>query len=324
MTIETHQRRSILFLIDVEPDARKTRDGAEGWEGSDAAIEHLERLRLQLEEATGASVQLNWFLRADPQIQQTWGRADWVAEACPRIMHAIADRGDYSGIHPHLWRWHAQRREWFNELSDPAWTSECLHMAVDAYERIFGSPPEACRFGDRWLDQHVVALLRELGIRYDLTIEPGMADTPIHDDPQATSWLPDYRSAKREPYVPSSENFLVPAKQPAEPASLWMIPISTTVPAWRLVRRPPYLLKASRSPNLALSSSYVWPHIRAQLEQGGDAPLSVVLRSGDLTNRTFLGNFLRTTGELVRHPTLGRCEFTNPATAIARWQTVRR
>jgi hypothetical protein len=324
MTIGAHGRRPVLFLIDVEPDARKTLDGAGGWAGSDAAIEHLEHLRLQLEEATGATVQFNWFLRADPQIQQTWGRADWVAEACPRIIRTIADRGDYCGIHPHLWRWHAQRRAWFNELNDPAWTSECLHTAVDAYKRIFGSPPEACRFGDRCLNQRAVELLRERSIRYDLTIEPGMADTPIHDDPHATGWLPDYRFAHREPYVPSSENFLVPTKKPADSASLWMIPLTTTVPAWRLVRRPPYLLKASRSPNLALSSSYVWPHIRDQIEEGGDAPLSMVLRSGDLTNRAFLRNFLRTTSELVRHPMLGGCEFTNPATAIARWQTVRR
>lgn len=324
MTRGADGRRSVLFLIDVEPDARKTRDGAGAWAGSDAAIEHVERLRTQLEAATGARVQLNWFLRADPQIQQTWGRADWVAEACPRIIRTIADRGDYSGIHPHLWRWHVQRREWFNELNDPAWTSECLQIAVVAYERMFGRAPEACRFGDRWLDQRAVELLRELGIRYDLTIEPGMADTPIHDDPHATGWLPDYRSAQREPYVPSSENFLVPTKRPADSTSLWMIPLTTTPPEWRLVRRPPYLLKASRSPNLALSSSYVWPGIRDQLEHGGDAPLSMALRSGDLTNRTFLRNFLRTTSELVRHPMLERCEFTNPATAIARWQAVRR
>jgi hypothetical protein len=82
-------------------------------------------------------------------------------------------------------------------------------------------------------------------------------------------------------------------------------------------------VKASRSPNLALSSSYVWPHIRNQLEQGSDVPISVVLRSGDLANRGFLKNFLRTTGELARHPMLARCEFTNPATAVSRWETLR-
>lgn len=70
-----HERRSVLFLIDVEPDARKTPDAAGGWEGSESALKYLEDMRSKLEEATGVRVQLNWFLRADPQIERTWGRA---------------------------------------------------------------------------------------------------------------------------------------------------------------------------------------------------------------------------------------------------------
>jgi hypothetical protein len=317
------ERRSILFLIDVEPDARKTRSDLGGWEGCEAALEYLGDMRSKLEEATGLGVQLNWFLRADPQIEQTWGRADWAAEVCPRIIRTIIDHGDYSGIHPHLWRWSEERREWFNDLSDPAWTRECLQTAIEGYSRIFSRQPEACRFGDRWLNQHAVELMRELGIRYDLTLEPGMVDTPIHDDPHATGWLPDYRPAPREPYVPSRENFLLRAKQPGDASSLWMLPLTTSAPAWRLVRRWPYFLKASRSPNLALSSSHVWPHIRNELNRESNNPLTMVLRSGDLSNPGFLRNFLRTSGELARHPKLGRCEFTNPAAAVARWQTLR-
>jgi hypothetical protein len=315
--------RAVLFIIDVEPDARKTRKGSGGWEASDAALKHVERLRGELEEATGSEVMLNWFLRADPQIEQTWGRADWVAEACPLIIRTITDRGDYSAIHPHLWRWDSRRREWFTELNDPAWTSECLHTAINAYSGIFGRRPDACRFGDRWLDQRTVQLLREGGFRFDLTIEPGLPDTPIHDDRHATAWLPDYRSAPRHPYVPSNENFLAPAGEPIDSTALWMLPLTTTLPAWRLVRRPPYVMKASRSPNLALSSAYVWPHIRRQLEKESDVPLSMVLRSGDLTTPVFLRNFLHTTGELVRHPMLRRCEFTTPDAAVARWQVRR-
>lgn len=317
-----HERRSVLFLIDVEPDARKPADGAGGWEGSEAAIGHLERVRQQLEDATSARAQFNWFLRADPQIARTWGRADWVAEACPKILRTIVDRGDYSGIHPHLWRWSSDRQEWFTDVGDPAWTRECLQMAMAGYEKIFGHPPEACRFGDRWLAEHAVALLRDLGFRYDLTIEPGFPDTPIHDDPNATGWQPDYRSSPREPFIPSSEGFLDPSNELAGANSLWMVPLTTTPPAWRLVRRPPYLLKASRSPNLALSSSYVWPHIRNELESASHSPLTIVLRSGDLSNPAFLKNFLQTAGQLVTHPALGRCEFTNPETAVARWQAV--
>lgn len=312
--------RAVLFIIDVEPDARKTRQGSGGWEASEAALEHVGRLRGELEETSGSEVKFNWFLRADPQIEQTWGRADWVAEACPLIIRTITDRGDYSAIHPHLWRWHSRRREWFTELNDPAWTSECLHTAINAYSGIFGRRPDACRLGDRWMDQPTVQLLRELGFRFDLTIEPGLPDTPIHDDRHATAWLPDYSSAPRHPYVPSNENFLVPAHEPIDSKALWMLPLTTTLPAWRFVRRAPYVIKASRSPNLALSSGYVWPHIRNQLEQESDAPLSMVLRSGDLTNPVFLKNFLHTTGELVRHPGLRRCEFTTPDAAVARWQ----
>lgn len=95
-----HERRSVLFLIDVEPDARKTPDAAGGWEGSESALEYLEDMRSKLEEATGVRVQLNWFLRADPQIERTWGRADWVAEACPRIIRTIVDHGDPSRTFP--------------------------------------------------------------------------------------------------------------------------------------------------------------------------------------------------------------------------------
>src|SRR5688572_33482816 len=109
-------RRSVLLLIDIEPDARKTRRGANGWEGSKEARLDLEELRQRLQDKTKASVQFSWFLRSDPQIAQTWGKAQWAAVECPEIFSTIEDHGDYCGIHPHLWRWDSQRREWFNEL----------------------------------------------------------------------------------------------------------------------------------------------------------------------------------------------------------------
>ena len=71
----TVQRRSALLLIDVEPDARKTGGDDDGWEGCREAHAHLERLREGLAERTGAPARFAWFLRADPQIRETWGRA---------------------------------------------------------------------------------------------------------------------------------------------------------------------------------------------------------------------------------------------------------
>ena len=313
-------RRPVLLVIDVEPDARKTSAGPGGWESSEQALTELEMLRSRLEDATGSRVQLNWFLRADPQVERTWGRADWVAQACPRIIRTIEQRGDYAGIHVHLWRWDEPRKEWFNDFRDPAWTAEALRTSASAFETIFGHPPEACRFGDRWLSAHAVEIMRSAGIRYDLTVEPGMPGGAIHDDERATGTLPDYRNAPREPYVPSRANFLLPVDRIAPGDDLWIIPVSTTRPSWRLVRRSPYLMKASRSPNLALSSSYVWPHIKQQLDKPSRIPLVIVFRSGDLANARFRRNFLRTSEGLSKHPALPYCEFTNPAAAIEQWK----
>lgn len=322
-TSEPSGRRSVLLLIDVEPDARKTCGGSGGWEGSRKALGYLQDFRSRLEDRTRVRAEFNWFVRTDPQIRKTWGKADQVADACPELLRMIADQGDYCGIHPHLWRWHERRGEWFNDLTDPQWTAECLQTAIESFRELFLRPPEACRFGDRWLNQHAVDLMQVSGIRYDLTIEPGLPDEAIFDDPHATGRLPDYRGTPRQPYQPSPGNFTVPARGQTNHGSLWMVPLTTTPPLWRLVRRPPYLMKASRPPNLSLHSTYVWPHLRAQLDLATDVPLTMVVRSGDFAAGHFLENFLRTTRQLVTHPALPGCEFTNPAKAVAKWRASR-
>ena len=310
-------RRAILLLIDVEPDERKTSNADDGWRSSQAALEHLERLRGEMESATRAPARFNWFLRGDPQIRHTWGRADWIAEACPRIIRSIERHDDHAGAHVHLWRREKKRGEWYNDFRDPAWAEECLNEGISAHESIFGARPESCRFGDRWLSRAAVDLLRENGIRYDLTVEPGLPGGAVHDDPNSVGSLPDFRMAPRQPWQPASWNYL---ESSPEPDGLWMIPLTTTPQSLRLVRRAPWLMAASRSPNLCLSSSYVWPHLRRELDRPTHAPLVFVFRSGDLAQRRFLRNFTNTTAQLVRHPALAYCDFTTVPEAIVRWK----
>lgn len=314
--------RSILLLIDIEPDPRKTRGNAREWEGSQIALPHLESLRRQFEKCTRKRVSFNWYIRVDPQIEKSWGRADWFTKACPQILGTIKEHGDGCGIHPHLWRWNERHGEWFNDFNDPDWTAECLHTSIQTFCRVFDDSPKSCRFGDRWLNQTAVDLMRACGIRYDLTIEPGLPNEPVFDDPLATGWLPDYRKAPREPYRPSKENFLLPESGETNGSSLWMVPLTTTAPVWKVTRRPlPCLIKASRAPNLALASSYVWPHLRSQLSLQTKLPLVIVIRTGDLAKSPCLQNFLWTTQELAKHAGLADCEFTQPADAIAKLQS---
>ena len=315
--------RSILLLIDVEPDPRKTRGDADEWAGSCKALSYLDALRTRIEKRTHRKVLFNWFIRADPQIEKTWGRADWVCKACPQLMRTIKEHGDGCGIHPHLWRWDASRFEWFNDFSDPNWVLECLHTAIRGFERIFDSSPEMCRFGDRWLNQNAIELMRAFGIKYDFTLEPGLPEEPVFDDPHATGWLPDYRNAPREPYHPSKENFLFPDLTDADGNPLWMVPLTTTATFWKLIRRRPYLIKTSYSPNLSLPLSYVWPHLKSQLAVKTKLPLVIVLRTGDLGKTTCLENFLHTAEQLLNEPRITNCEFTRPENATEKWQDPR-
>lgn len=268
-------------------------------------------------------VKFNWFIRADPQIAGTWGRAEWVAEACPQSIREIETHDDYRGIHVHTWRWSEPGNGWFTEVKDVAWIEECVATSIEAFRKIFGVPPTANRFGDRWISNDAVEILRRSGILFDLTIEPGLPDMPIHDDPCSTGWLPDFRGAPREPYAPLGNDYMLAAPTP-DANELWMLPLTTTKPAWRIVRRKPYLVRGSRSPNLVLDHSTVWPNIRAALDKPSHNPVVIVVRSGDLSNRKFLRNFLRTSAELIRHPALRYCELTAADEAIRRWRVATR
>jgi hypothetical protein len=310
--------RPVIFAIDVEPDDRQTEKGKSGWESSEEAIDKLEALRTDLETATGRLVQYNWFFRFDRQIEQTFGRADYVSVACPRVIRAVIERGDAAGIHVHLWRWSVKHSRWFNDFADGDWVAECLDMSMATFDKLFGYPPVMARFGDRWLSQHAVDAMNDAGIRYDLTVEPGLPGGGIHDDPNATGKLPDYRQAPGYPYQPLPGDYLQPSPEFNE-GRMWMIPLTTTKRTWRLVRRSPYIMKASRSPNLALSTAHVWRHLEKQLARPGDAPLVFVFRTGDLGTPAFKRNFDSTTRLLARHPALRYCEFTDPSTAIAHW-----
>jgi len=311
-------RRPIVLIVDVEPDGRSVLDRENGWKGSLDSLQQIHRLRGELQDATRAPVTLNWFLRVDPQIAGTWGRADWVAEACPQVIRHIEAHHDYCGIHVHAWRWNVSRRVWFSDFGDRDWIEECVRTSMSAFENIFGSAPEANRFGDRWISEDAVAVLRRCGIRYDLTVEPDLPAMPIHDDPHATGWLPDFHGAPREPYAPFGNDYMTAAPTP-KLDDLWMLPLTTTRVAWRLVRRAPYIVRASRSPNLVLDHAPVWSHLRRTLDRPSHNPVVMAMRSGDLSNRTFRRNFLRTTAELARHPALAYCEFMAADAAIERW-----
>jgi hypothetical protein len=309
------RRRPTLLLIDVEPDVRKPPpDARNGWEGTRAALPLIEELRGRLEQRTAAPVVLNWFLRCDPQIEETWGGLDEVRRLVPGLIDAIVAHDDYAGIHPHLWRWDPDERDWYNDLRDDAWMQRCLDSAVAGYSAVLGRTPEACRFGDRWSSDAGVRALRARGIRYDLTPEPGRPEEPPPGDGRAVGTLPDTRRMPRVPFRSTVDD-----AAPDADGVPWILPLTTSPPRWQPVWYAPFVVRASVSPNLGLSPLLVLPHLERELARDTTDPLVLVLRSGDLCRPRRLRHFRRNVARLLAHPGLRRCELVTPPVAIRRW-----
>lgn len=292
--------RHCLFLIDVEPDLRKNFQDS-GWGGNELALDHLTTLRHRLEQRSGRPVNFNWFFRLDPQIQTVWGRADQVTQSLPDLLDQVEVWGDHRGLHCHLWRWDDTHQRWFNDFTDKAWEAHCVRSSFANFERAFGSPPTTFRMGERWMSDTLPPLLRELGIRYDLSIESGIPGGPVFDDPYATALLPDFTSCPTDPWDAEGN------------PGLTMIPTTASSPHWIRIYRFPYLQRQRVSLNLVLHPSIVIQSLQAEIRRDTRSPLVIVLRAADLAQPWALANFLRV-AELL--PSLPNCQWDSVEAAM--------
>jgi hypothetical protein len=316
------EHQPFVLTIDVEPGHRHVdlAHSAE-WEGFVYCHRWLEETRQRLEQRTGWPVTLNWFLRMDPQIERAYGKADWVAHRYGDLLHALADRGDLMGLHVHAYRWDDQTAEWVTDHGDPRWVEQCVAVAVRAFIATWGKPPQAFRFGDRWLSDRVIPQLIRLGVRQDLTVEPGTRAIPaMRPSEQTTGCLPDYRNALRHPYRPRLADYRVEGRWPFR-RRLWMLPVSTGCingPALPDRIEPQHDFVHL---NLGLRPEWIRHLLDGLLET---EPIVVsVARTGDAEQPGGRANLLENLEHLANHPAVACRTFTSPARAIAnfrRWR----
>ena len=198
----------VIFCVDVEPDPRLVNhDAPEPWVGYEITQRYLRELRPRIEAVTGAPVHYSWFLRIDAQIEP-YGSATWVVDRYGAHMEEIQRAGDEIGVHPHAYRWLENERSWLHDFGNQAWVEHCLTMSVEGFAKALGRTCLSLRYGDRWLNTETVNLAERLGIRFDLSVEPGTLpyDTPGLGE-RASGPLPDYRRVPRGPYAPSPWDF---------------------------------------------------------------------------------------------------------------------
>jgi hypothetical protein len=217
----------IIMCIDVEPEERELGgDAPKDWKGFEETLKYFGGLRPRLEEATRAPVSFSWFFRMDPQIEHVYGLSSWVAERYGEAVERLRLAGDELGLHAHAWRWDARAREWVVDHGDQRWIEQCLRTSFEAYRGAFGRPCLSFRFGDRWMNDETMNLLESLGVKFDLTVEPGKKARPgLHPGEAGTGSLPDYTAAPRWPYRPSRVDFR--KQSSGQGRGLWIIPLST-------------------------------------------------------------------------------------------------
>ena len=218
-------KRPILLNFDIEPEEFQTnRDAPDDWRGFEALVEILQDFRGRCRAATKNRVHFNWYVRLDPQVEITYGSADWPFRRYERLFQILEKEGDEIGLHTHTWRWHEERQRWVAEFADQAWVEHCVRLSFETYRECFGRPCQSFRFGTGWLNNATVELLERLGIRRDLTIEPGQPAGPAPSF--GIGFMPDLTVAPQYPYRPARDQFTRPGRW-WNRRRLWMIPAST-------------------------------------------------------------------------------------------------
>jgi len=320
----------VIFCVDVEPDPRLVnRDAPEPWVGYELTQRYLRDLRPRIEAVTGAPVHYSWFLRVDAQIAEPYGSATWIVDRYGAHIEEIQRAGDEIGVHPHAYRWLDDKRMWLHDFGNQAWVDDCLRMSLEGFAKAFGRTCLSLRFGDRWLNTATVNLAEKLGVRFDLTVEPGTLPYPTPNlGEHASGPLPDYRRVPRAPYTPSPRDFRRPARRDAR--TIRLIPLTSAY--LRLGFHPRQYLRRlrengvrGRRQNTPLYMWEPWP-----APNTFDRMLDRALAA---QRRPYLAFAIRThmsqaigprVDALLAHPARSRFRFSTPAEALAEFDRTSR
>lgn len=318
------KRIPLIVCIDVEPDQRQLMRGlAADWIGFEETARCFSEFRPGLEQATGAPVRFSWFLRMDPQIAEIYGSSSWVSQRYGEIIKQLEGAGDEFGLHTHAWRWDDGLNRWIADHGNQEWIEHCVRISFQAYHKVFGRSCRSFRFGDHFMNNETMALLESLGVQFDLTVEPGRKAMPrLATEDLSTGSLPNYHTAPRRPYVPSSRDFREPDLTASR--SLFEIPLTTGKALGRFsgLKRAATALKIDLQKRhdpapmfLGLEMSD-FRRIMNRLLDEMNPYLAPVVRSDVGVHTTQKANLEQNIQLMLSHPMASRFKFVGPAEAI--------
>jgi len=325
MTLPADRRVPLVVGFDVEPDGLDIpRHERRPWTGFERTMEIANALRPRLADALDAPVRFSWFLRMDPQIKDVYGSTTWAAETYGAELDTPRAHGDEVGLHPHTLRWREGRGGWVAAVDDDSWVQECVRVSFDSYQSAFGEQCQSHRFGDGFMSESVVGVLRELDVRADLTLEPGR---PSYTMESIDGPLPDQFDVPRVPFRPDPTNFRQPARaEAAAGEQLWMLPLASADPdralpaARRLGRRLRHRGRPKHRPVLLWApwpSRLLWDIVARDVDAGALTVLPFIVRADTLLRADWAGRFESHLVALGSHPLGRRAALVTPSAVVA-------
>ncbi len=162
----------------------------------------------------------------DPQIALSYGSATWVVEKYRQFFEACRACDDNIGLHVHNYRWVEELGTWVDDSSSIEWSNHCLGTSIEAFTQAFGTAPTSLRFGNYWQSTASVDQAERGGIRYDLSIEPGVLSNKSVGGRLQSAPTPGFTKVPRVPYIPSRDDFRKPSMDP-ESRKICLIPITS-------------------------------------------------------------------------------------------------
>ena len=315
-----------FLSVDVEPDGfQLSRSSPPGWEGFDALVGFLQQLRADLQPHGCGLPRFGWYFRTDPQIAEVYGRASHVLEQYPDHLVRLAAQGDYFGVHVHPIRWSEAQGLWVHDVADREWLRHTIRFALGAFADWAATPARHFRMGAGFLRNDVIAILDEMGVAIDLTLEPvagwglGASVVPSGiDESPIIGVYEDCRRAPREPFRPSFDDFRIPDQEGGR--SLLMVPLTTFVlQETTLLRRlagKPLPPSQVLYPSLEWPSpTYFWDLAAEQLNRMRRPYLSLAIRT-DAAEGKIAKRVSSLLEALPTHPLSARLKFIDPLDAV--------
>ena len=218
-----------VLRIDVEPDDFQLRGqgSVDSWSGFHHCVKLVEHLRTVFGNRHTA-FNPTWLFRMDPEIERIFGRGDFITRSFQKTVRRLEANGDVMGIHVHPYRWDDDAGLVYSEHCDENWIAHCILSSANAFEESLRQPAQRISLGGYFWSNAVLDVEESVGLKVDLTPEPGL--TSRGSDPSfgayATNPSPSFVECPRQPYRPQRSHMFAIAGPRDHVRSVMVVPLT--------------------------------------------------------------------------------------------------